>query len=100
MRGPTWRLLNHPESADKPESLIRYVKDRPGHDRRYAIDPTKIETELGWKPKYNFDTGIRQTIDWYLNNQDWWKHILSGEYSQYFEKCMEIDYNESISDRR
>ena len=74
------------KALDKPESLIRYVKDRPGHDRRYAIDPTKIETELGWKPKYNFDTGIRQTIDWYLNNQDWWKHILSGEYSQYFEK--------------
>ena len=74
------------KALDKPESLIRYVKDRPGHDRRYAIDPTKIEAELGWKPKYNFDTGIRQTIDWYLNNQDWWKHILSGEYSQYFEK--------------
>lgn len=74
------------KALDKPESLIRYVKDRPGHDRRYAIDPAKIETELGWKPKYNFDTGIRQTIDWYLNNQDWWKHILSGEYSQYFEK--------------
>ena len=74
------------KALDKPESLIRYVKDRPGHDRRYAIDPTKIETELGWKPKYNFDTGIRQTIDWYLSNQDWWKHILSGEYSQYFEK--------------
>ena len=74
------------KALDKPESLIRYVKDRPGHDRRYAIDPTKIETELGWKPKYNFDTGIRQTIDWYLNNQDWWKHILSGEYSNYFDK--------------
>ena len=74
------------KALDKPESLIRYVKDRPGHDRRYAIDPTKIETELGWKPKYNFDTGIRQTIDWYLNNQDWLKHILSGEYRQYFEK--------------
>ena len=54
--------------------------------REVPIDPTKLETELGWKPKYNFDTGIRQTIDWYLNNQDWWKHILSGEYSQYFEK--------------
>ena len=71
---------------DKPESLIRYVKDRPGHDRRYAIDPTKIETELGWKPKYNFDTGIAQTIQWYLDNEDWWKHILNGEYQNYFEK--------------
>lgn len=70
----------------KPESLIRFVTDRPGHDRRYAIDPTKIETELGWKPKYTFDTGIRQTIQWYLDNQDWWKNILSGEYSSYFDK--------------
>ena len=54
-------------------------------DRRYAIDPTKLETELGWKPKYNFDTGIQQTIQWYLDNEDWWKHILSGEYSNYFD---------------
>lgn len=73
-------------ALDKPESLIRYVKDRPGHDRRYAIDPKKIEKELGWKPRYNFDTGIRQTIDWYVAHQDWWKRILSGEYSSYFEK--------------
>ena len=51
-----------------------------------AIDPTKIETELGWKPKYNFDTGIQQTIQWYLDNQEWWKNILSGEYSNYFDK--------------
>ena len=55
-------------------------------DSRYAIDPTKIETELGWKPQYNFDTGIAMTIHGYLDNQDWWKHILSGEYSNYFEK--------------
>ena len=74
------------KALDKPESLIQYVTDRPGHDRRYAIDPTKIETELGWKPQYNFDTGIAMTIQWYLDNQDWWKHILSGEYSNYFEK--------------
>ena len=73
------------KALDKPESLIKYVKDRPGHDRRYAIDPTKLETELGWKPKYNFDTGIQQTIQWYLDNEDWWKHILSGEYSNYFD---------------
>ena len=72
------------KALDKPESLIKYVKDRPGHDRRYAIDPTKIETELGWKPKYNFDTGIAQTIQWYLDNEDWWKHIISGEYQNYF----------------
>ncbi len=74
------------KALGKPESLIHFVTDRPGHDRRYAIDPTKIETELGWKPKHNFDTGIQETIKWYLENQDWWKHILSGEYSNYFEK--------------
>ncbi|MCI8548999.1 MAG: dTDP-glucose 4,6-dehydratase [Lachnospiraceae bacterium] len=73
------------KALGKPESLIRYVTDRPGHDRRYAIDPTKIETELGWKPQYTFDTGIAMTIQWYLDNQDWWKRILSGEYSSYFE---------------
>jgi len=71
---------------NKPESLIRYVTDRPGHDLRYAIDPTKIETELGWKPQYNFDTGIQQTIQWYLENKDWWQHILTGEYVNYFDK--------------
>ena len=54
--------------------------------REVPIDPTKLETELGWKPKYNFDTGIQQTIQWYLDNEDWWKHILSGEYSNYFDK--------------
>ena len=71
---------------DKPESLIRFVSDRPGHDMRYAIDPTKIENELGWKPEYNFDTGIVQTIEWYLNNREWWEHIVSGEYTKYFEE--------------
>ena len=78
----------------KPESLIKYVKDRPGHDRRYAIDPEKLEKELGWKPQYNFDTGIRQTIDWYLNNQDWWKRIISGEYQNYFREM----YKDRVSD--
>lgn len=81
------------KALDKPESLIHFVTDRPGHDRRYAIDPTKIETELGWKPKHNFDTGIQETIKWYLENEDWWKHILSGEYSNYFEKM----YGERLS---
>ena len=70
----------------KPESLIEHVTDRKGHDRRYAIDPTKIETELGWKPVYTFETGIPGTIQWYVDNQDWWKHILSGEYKNYFQK--------------
>ena len=64
----------------------RVGEDRKGHDRRYAIDPTKLETELGWKPKYNFDTGIQQTIQWYLDNKEWWQNILSGEYQNYFEK--------------
>lgn len=71
---------------NKPESLITYVTDRAGHDLRYAIDPTKMETELHWKPKYNFDTGITQTIQWYLDNKSWWENILSGEYKSYFEK--------------
>ena len=74
------------KALNKPESLIKYVKDRPGHDMCYAIDPTKLETELGWKPKYNFDTGIQQTIEWYLNNKEWWQNIISGEYTKYFEK--------------
>ena len=74
------------EALGKSDELIHYVTDRPGHDLRYAIDPKKIETELGWTPKYRFETGIKQTIDWYLNNKDWWKNIISGEYRQYFEK--------------
>ena len=74
------------EVLGKPESLITYVTDRKGHDLRYAIDPTKLETELGWKPKYNFDTGIQQTIQWYLDNKEWWQNILSGEYQNYFQK--------------
>lgn len=69
---------------DKPESLIKYVEDRKGHDRRYAIDPTKIEKELGWKPYYNFKTGIKQTVEWYLENKTWWQNILSGDYQNYF----------------
>ena len=72
-------------ALNKPESLIHFVKDRPGHDLRYAMDPTKIETELGWKPEHTFDTGIPVTIDWYLNNRDWWEHIVSGEYRNYFD---------------
>ena len=83
------------KALDKSESLIKYVTDRPGHDQRYAIDPTKIETELGWKPQYNFDTGIQQTIQWYLDNQDWWKRILSGEYSNYFDNM----YGERLNDK-
>lgn len=70
----------------KAESLIQYVTDRPGHDRRYAIDPTKIKTELGWEPKTLFDDGIKKTIKWYLENKVWWEHIISGEYQNYYDK--------------
>ena len=74
------------QELGKPESLITYVKDRPGHDRRYAIDPSKIHAELGWLPKTPFDEGIRKTIQWYLDNQKWWKDILAGDYQDYYEK--------------
>lgn len=70
----------------KDESLIRYVKDRPGHDMRYAIDPTKIKNELGWYPETTFDEGIKKTVEWYLQNEDWWQNIVSGEYMSYYEK--------------
>ena len=71
---------------NKPESLITYVTDRPGHDRRYAIDPTKIYRELGWLPSTKFDDGIRNTIKWYLDNKPWWEHIISGDYKNYYDK--------------
>lgn len=70
----------------KPETLITYVKDRPGHDMRYAIDPTKIRSELGWQPETSFDDGIKQTIRWYLDNRTWWGHILAGDYRNYYER--------------
>lgn len=69
----------------KPESLITFVTDRPGHDMRYAIDPAKIHRELGWLPQTKFDDGIKKTIDWYLDNKQWWQNILSGEYQNYFD---------------
>lgn len=71
---------------NKPESLITYVTDRPGHDRRYAIDPTKIHNELGWLPATSFDEGIKKTVQWYLDNRTWWENIISGEYANYYEK--------------
>ena len=70
----------------KPESLITYVKDRAGHDLRYAIDPAKISNELGWTPETDFDSGIKKTVEWYLNNRKWWEDIISGEYADYYEK--------------
>lgn len=66
--------------------LITYVKDRPGHDRRYAIDATKIKNELGWEPSVTFEEGLSITIDWYLNNEEWLNHVTSGEYQQYYQK--------------
>lgn len=70
----------------KPESLITYVKDRPGHDRRYAMDNTRAKTELGWEPAYKFEEALKSTVSWYVTNQTWWKRILSGEYLKAFDK--------------
>ncbi|KZX11486.1 dTDP-glucose 4,6-dehydratase [Methanobrevibacter filiformis] len=71
---------------DKSESLINYVEDRLGHDRRYAIDSSKIQKELGWKPKYTFEVGIEETIDWYLENKEWMENIVNGEYLSYYKR--------------
>jgi dTDP-glucose 4,6-dehydratase len=68
-------------SFESFDEAVTYVKDRPGHDWRYAIDPTKMQNELGWKPKYDFETGLRQTIEWYVNNRDWWEPILKNKYA-------------------
>ncbi|MDF9407580.1 dTDP-glucose 4,6-dehydratase [Pelotomaculum isophthalicicum JI] len=70
----------------KPESLIKYVPDRPGHDRRYAINAAKIKEELGWRPVYAFEQGLKDTINWYRANKEWWRKIKSGEYLEYYEK--------------
>ena len=74
------------KTLDKPESLITYVSDRKGHDLRYAIDPTKIEAKVGWKPKYNCESGIKETIEWYMNNQEWMDDVTSGDYLKYYEQ--------------
>lgn len=71
---------------EKPESLIRFVTNRPGHDLRYAIDPEKIQRELGWHPATEFEDGIRKTIQWYLDHKAWWRHIMNGAYQNYYEK--------------
>jgi len=73
-------------TLDKSEGLIKYVKDRPGHDRRYAIDNTKITTELGWEPAYTFEQGMKETIQWYLENANWIESIISGDYANYYDK--------------
>lgn len=74
------------KALGKSEDLITFVSDRPGHDRRYAIDPTKIHKELGWLPTTTFDEGIQKTIQWYLDHKPWWERIISGEYADYYEK--------------
>ncbi|MFA8343479.1 MAG: dTDP-glucose 4,6-dehydratase [Rhodothermaceae bacterium] len=70
----------------KSEDLIEYVKDRPGHDRRYAIDSSKIQNELGWKPQFKFEEAIEKTVQWYVDNKSWWERIISGEYVNYYAK--------------
>ncbi|ETI69202.1 dTDP-glucose 4,6-dehydratase [Neobacillus vireti] len=74
------------KTLGKSEELIKYVKDRPGHDRRYAIDNTKITTQLKWEPKYTFEEGIKEIIEWYLNNTEWIKNVSSGNYANYYER--------------
>jgi len=71
---------------DKPQSLVRFVADRPGHDRRYALDAQRIRTELGWRPRIDFDRGIEETVRWYAQNRSWWERIKSGEYLDYYDR--------------
>ncbi|MFO8068086.1 MAG: dTDP-glucose 4,6-dehydratase [Bacteroidales bacterium] len=78
------KKLNRPEKAS--ESLISYVKDRAGHDLRYAIDASKLQNELGWKPSVNFEEGLEKTVDWYLDNEEWLKNVTTGNYQDYYEK--------------
>ena len=76
------------KQLNKPEDLIRFVTDRPGHDLRYAIDSSKVERELGWNRTYTFEEGIKETIDWYVNNQDWINDIKSGEYKESYQRSL------------
>jgi dTDP-glucose 4,6-dehydratase len=74
------------KTLGKPESLLTFVRDRPGHDRRYAIDSSKIGEGLGWHPLISFEDGLVRMLDWYRKNHEWWQRIVSGEYTQYYEK--------------
>lgn len=80
------RAYNETFGHRKSEDLITYVKDRPGHDVRYAIDNTKITSQLGWEPSYTFEQGIKETIQWYLDNPQWIENIVSGDYVGYYEE--------------
>jgi dTDP-glucose 4,6-dehydratase len=71
-----------PAGLARYEDLITYVADRPGHDQRYAIDASKIESELGWSPQETFESGMRKTVEWYLSNRSWWQHVLDGSYQR------------------
>lgn len=90
------------DKLGKSKSLIKYVQDRPGHDRRYAVDNTKITTHLGWKPDYTFEQGIKETIEWYLNNTKWIDNIVSGDYANYYEtmysKITDKEINSAVID--
>jgi len=77
------KLNRNPGESAK---LIKFVKDRAGHDMRYAIDSSKIKEELGWKQEVDFEEGLSRTIDWYLSNDEWLKHVLTGEYEEYYKK--------------
>lgn len=97
-RGEVYNISSHEERANidlvksilgmlkKPESLITYVGDRPGHDRRYGLSANKIQTELGWKPKYSFAEGMKKTVDWYLANPEWWKKVRNQDFYQFYQK--------------
>ncbi|MBL8954683.1 MAG: GDP-mannose 4,6-dehydratase, partial [Myxococcaceae bacterium] len=73
------------QRTGKPETLIKYVQDRPGHDRRYAIDPSKTRRELGWAPAHTFEQGLDETVKWYLDHRTWWERVTSGAYRAYFD---------------
>lgn len=77
------QLGNEPGTAEK---LITYVKDRPGHDKRYAIDANKIKNELGWEPSVTFEQGLAKTVEWYLQNEEWLGHVTSGDYQKYYQE--------------
>jgi len=74
------------DMVEKPPSLITFVSDRPGHDRRYALDTTKIRRELGWEPRHSFEEALKRTVEWYIENEPWWRRVKSGEYLEYYKK--------------